>query len=98
MNVALSLLAVVFTLFAPLGLVLSGTPMIGRPVLVIAPPLSDLGAIVLQAGGQEISPMRAPLATLAQSDDPDFIARLYRQGAWAVRDGSLLDIFCGAFS
>ncbi|MDO8881487.1 MAG: hypothetical protein U0934_04715 [Pseudotabrizicola sp.] len=97
MNVTLSLLAVLVTLLGPLGLVMSAAPVAGQPVLVIVPPWADAGAIIAQAGGQEISPLRAAMATLAYAEAPDFVQRLHQQGAWAVRNGSFDTLFCGKF-
>lgn len=63
----------------------------GAPVLVIAPPWGDGPAVLLQAaGGQEITPLRAPFAVLGVLDEPELL-----QGAWALWDATALARLCG---
>ena len=65
----------------------------GAPVLVIAPPWSGGAAAVLaQAGGQEIAPVRAPFAVLGVLDRPEDVRQA---GAWAVWDAAFLAQLCG---
>lgn len=65
----------------------------GAPVLVIAPPWAGGPAAVLaQAGGQEISPVRAPFAAMGVFDNFDDV---WAAGAWAVWDAGFFMKFCG---
>jgi hypothetical protein len=91
MNTALSISAVLVTLFGPFALALSGPPQTGQPMLVIVPPWKDLSSVVSAAGGQQIGPLPA---MIAYSVSPNFPARLHHHGAWAVRDASRLASFC----
>lgn len=79
----------------PLALLSAAPPRAGAPVLVIAAPWRDAGAIIAAAGGAVLGPQTAPLATIATSDRPDFAARLRRSGAFAVLDGTRLAAICG---
>lgn len=88
------LFAICLTLAAP------AVAMLGRPsgqgaLLVIVPPWVDGAALMRQAGGREVWPQRAPMAVLAQSDDPAFVARLRGLGVWAVLDGAIAMKICG---
>ncbi|MFN3844455.1 MAG: hypothetical protein ACK4RZ_01370 [Paracoccaceae bacterium] len=96
MNLLLTGTAISLTLLAPMGIAVGGAPRAGMPVLVILPPWADAEAIVARAGGQNISPVAAPFATIASSEDPAFAARLQNLGVWAVRDASRLSQLCGA--
>ena len=64
----------------------------GQPLLVIA---ADPGAVVARAGGAPVSPVSAPIGTLAAAPDPDFARRLKDGGAWLVLDGRVLAAICG---
>lgn len=87
--------ALLVTLTAPVAVVLADAPHRSDPVLIIAPSSASAQAIVRAAGGQVIGPFSAPFASLAYSDDPDFVENLYRSGAWAVRGGQRLVALCG---
>ncbi|WP_136443482.1 hypothetical protein [Pacificoceanicola onchidii] len=67
----------------------------GTPVLVLAAPWGVGAAhIAEQGGGAVIGPSQTVFGALATFDDPDPRARLKRLGAWAVRDGQFLAMFC----
>jgi hypothetical protein len=80
---------------APLLGMLAHPPVPGSPMLVVAPPWLNPSMLILSAGGQVIGPRSAAIASLGQSDDPGFSERLFRLGAWAVRDAQPLGLFCG---
>jgi hypothetical protein len=52
--------------------------------------------IVRNSGGRVIGPASAPLASLAVSDDPEFIERLRSFGTFMVLDGRSIAQLCGA--
>jgi hypothetical protein len=67
--------------------IMLGLPFVGpagRQVAVIGDGAAAVKAIVA-AGGRVVEVRRG--ATLARSDDPHFVARLYRHGARAVIEG-----------
>ncbi len=95
-RVALIFMQVLVLMAGPLIIVLSADPIPGEPVLVIAP-LKQAGfaTLVENAGGYQIGPRNAPLATLAASPDPEFAAQLHTAGAWLVVDGGRIAYLCG---
>ncbi|MCA0921806.1 hypothetical protein [Pseudooceanicola nanhaiensis] len=64
-------------------------------LLVIGLPWLDRGAAILRAGGHEVGPLQAAMATLAQGDDPGFADRLRRAGGYLVVDGRAVAALCG---
>lgn len=92
------LLPVVAIIASPLIVVLSAKAPDSAPVLVIAPWGAATETQIVLAGGQLVGPLRAPLAALARSDNPDFGAALRLAGAWAVIDGGRIAALCGAES
>ena len=69
----------------------------GPFVLVIAPPWIDVSDLVISIQGALVSPMSAPLATLADAgpDVAGFAEAAYAAGAWAVLDGTAMAAICG---
>lgn len=58
----------------------------GRQVAVIGD-ASAAVRVITAAGGRVVEVRRG--ATLARSDDPAFVRRLYARGAWAVIEGRI---------
>lgn len=56
-------------------------PAAGERVAVVAPS-ADAVRIVAAAGGNALT--TTDTGVIAVSDDPEFVARLYRSGAWLV--------------
>lgn len=63
-------------------------------VLVLHAPWQSGPNIVDAAGGRAIGPLGSPLSILAASEAPDFVARIHRQGGWAL-DGNIIAALCG---
>jgi hypothetical protein len=60
-----------------------------REVAVVAPlwaNAAEAAGIVARAGGSIVASAGLSNVIIAQSDNPDFIASLYRSGAWLVLD------------
>ncbi|WP_394153870.1 hypothetical protein [Loktanella salsilacus] len=77
--------------------VASARPVAGEPVLVLSAHDSmSREHLVRSSGGRLIGPVAAPLASLAVSDDPNFISRLQSVGALVVLDGRAIAQICGA--
>jgi hypothetical protein len=66
------------------------------PVIAVAPPWTDLDAIVEAAGGRPVGPVAAPAAVTAAGPDESFSARLTAAGAWLALDGRRVAQLCGA--
>jgi hypothetical protein len=81
----------------PPALGLLGVPVAtDSPRLVVFAPWQDGVALVQQAGGQPVGPLRAPMGILAYAPDtPGFDTRLRQQGAWAIVNGDVLAQLCG---
>lgn len=89
------LMALAVTLIGPI-LALASTPLkADGPRLVIVPPWVNADVLVVQAGGQVIGPIQAPLGALAYSEKPNFDADLRKHGAIAVLDGAAIARICG---
>lgn len=76
-------------LLAPL--VLLGSPAAGRPVAVVASPwatTSHVLELVAQADGRLLRSTAVPWVTIAVFEDPDFVSRLWRLGAWLTVDAA----------
>ena len=61
------------------------------PLLSIFSPLTSENAALaatIAAGGKIIAKSPLPFALIVQSDDPDFIARMRRAGAWLLLDAT----------
>lgn len=80
---------------APVLALLSGMPVPGAVVLVIAPDARVRSRAIVAAGGREIGPVVAPLASLAISQNPVFVANLRARGVWLVVDGRATAAICG---
>ncbi|MEQ8479096.1 MAG: hypothetical protein RIC18_00460 [Hoeflea sp.] len=68
----------------------------GDRALVFVPPWSPdnrIADVIGAAGGSVINGTGMPYAAIAQSDNPDFVVRLFSSGALLVLDGSLA-YFC----
>jgi hypothetical protein len=79
----------------PAVALIARAPEEGGPVLVVA---ANPDASIRGAGGRPFGPGRAPLGSLATSNDPEFAQRLRESGAWLVLDGRILSAICGAGS
>lgn len=66
-------------------------PRAGEPVVVVAP-FAGAGAIGVMAAadGRLLAATRLDGLVIAASENPDFVTRLYRAGAWLVISGRLL--------
>tara|TARA_R100000935_G_scaffold14528_1_gene29065 strand:+ start:14 stop:361 length:348 start_codon:yes stop_codon:yes gene_type:complete len=77
--------------------VVSANPVPGEPVLILsAQGVLSREHIVRSSGGRLIGPTSAPLASLAVSDDPEFVERLRSLGTFMVLDGRSIAQLCGA--
>lgn len=66
-------------------------PRAGEPVVVVAPfaPAGAIG-VMARADGRLLAASRLEALVVADSENPDFVARLYKAGAWLVISGRLL--------
>jgi hypothetical protein len=66
-------------------------PRAGEPVIVVAP-FAAAGAIsvMARADGRLLATSRLNALVVADSENPEFVARLYKAGAWLVISGRLL--------
>lgn len=66
-------------------------PREGEPVVILAP-FTSAGAIgvMARADGRLLAASRLEALVIADSENPDFVARLYKAGAWLVISGRLL--------
>lgn len=62
-------------------------PRAGEPVVVVAP--FAIG-VMARADGRLLAASRLDALVVADSENPDFVARLYKAGAWLVISGRLL--------
>jgi hypothetical protein len=67
-------------------------PAPGAPVIVLAPPWAEAGALIARAGGVPLPPVVG--LPLGYSPDPNFVGRLRAAGAWAVLDASAGGMLC----
>ncbi|WP_299286350.1 hypothetical protein [uncultured Tateyamaria sp.] len=63
--------------------------------LVIVAPWQDPAPILAAMEGHEIGPVRAPMAFLVQSSDPEGHAKAYAAGAIWVTNSAVLATICG---
>ena len=76
-------------LLAPL--ILLGNPAVGRPVAVVASPwASPLHAVemISRADGRLLRSTALPWVSIAVFEEPDFVSRLWRLGAWLTVDAA----------
>lgn len=79
----------------PAVMLTSATPVLGQPVLVVAPPWSGgAAAVIARADGLPIGPEGAPFASLSANTDPAYVTQLQTAGAWLVLDGSVIAEIC----
>lgn len=66
-------------------------PRAGEPVVVVAPfaAASAIG-VMARADGRLLAASRLDALVIADSENPEFIDRLYKAGAWLVISGRLL--------
>lgn len=66
-------------------------PRAGEPVVVVAP-FATAGAIgvMARADGRLLAASRLEALVVADSENPEFVTRLYKAGAWLVISGRLL--------
>ncbi len=96
MNTAAILLTIfLMAVMGPVVTLLSLPPASHGLVLVMAPPWIDREAAIARAGGNGVGPVAAHLASLAQSDDPEFGDRLRAAGPFLVVDGQAVASLCG---
>ena len=89
------LAALLIAATVPLLLQLSHAPaQIGKPFLVVAPPWSDAGQIILKAGGVLLDRGRIDAFAVGFSPRPSFLDDLQDQGAWLVADSTLANLIC----
>ncbi|UYV37727.1 hypothetical protein N4R57_00990 [Rhodobacteraceae bacterium D3-12] len=72
-----------------------GGPVPDGPVLVVAPPWSDIDEMIVRSGGQVIGPRRAAFGQYGAFPDAGFSERLKSNGAWFVLNGATSSLFCG---
>lgn len=66
-------------------------PRAGEPVVVVAPfAVAGAVGVMARADGRLLAASRLDALVVADSENPDFVARLYKAGAWLVISGRLL--------
>ncbi|WP_176439069.1 hypothetical protein [Puniceibacterium sediminis] len=73
----------------------SDIPVVGKPVLVVAPPWDGGAAAIVRAvGGVAVGPVAAPFAMFAVFEHKGFAEAALKAGAWTLRDAGALSAFC----
>lgn len=89
------ILALCIVVLPPVATLYAAVPGDSGPMLLVHAPWADGSAIAYRAGGRPLGPVRAPMGTLADSDDPRNFARLARAaGAWVVLPATALLALC----
>ena len=70
-------------------------PRPDSPVVVLAAPWANAIPIATGVGGRLIAEGRFSSVAMASSDNPEFIAALYSEGAWLVLDADMAGFLCG---
>lgn len=73
----------------------SAKPTPAEIMLVVAAPGTNTAALIEYSGGRAIGPDASVLGALAIADSEAFVERLKANGAWLVRDGTLIAQLCG---
>ena len=82
-------------LIAGLGVALPATAVTpSGPVLVLAPPWSDVERVIAQANLSVVSPVGGKISRMTQVSTPDDLARLYDSGAWLLLNETRLMALC----
>lgn len=96
---AIVLLSVGMLVLSLAAQMLSAAPRPGNPVLLIGASAESRMEAVNAVNGQVIGPVQAPLATLADGLSEADLDRLTQfPGIWAVVDGRLAELVCGALN